>query len=125
MSDDSVVDSTFRDDAARREAAEIRPLRARNAELELEVLKVRDWAAAQGAHLGDLRHQLEVARLHDTNHRAHIARLEAALADALKGGRRADRLRREVEEMRASATWRVGRIVLTPVRALKRLTRRG
>lgn len=125
MSDDSVVDSVPSDDAERRNAVGIPPLRQSIAALELEVMKVRDWAASQGTHLGDLRHQLERAAIDDRNHRDHIARLEAALAEMSKRAAQADRLRRELDSVRSTATWRAGRVVLSPVRALKSLLRRG
>lgn len=125
VSDDSVVHSVPSDDAERRRSAEIPPLRASVAALELEIMQVRDWAASQGTHLGDLRHKLETAAIDDRNHRDHIARLEVALAEMSKRAAQADRLRRELEAVRSSATWRAGRIVLGPVRVLKSLLRRG
>ncbi len=125
MSDDSVVHSVPSDDAERRNAVGIPPLRQSVAALELEIMKVRDWAASQGTHLGDLRHKLERAAIDDRNHRDHIARLEEALAETSKRAAQADRLRRELESVRASTTWRAGRVVLGPVRALKSLLRRG
>ena len=125
MSDDSVVVSAQRDEIGRRDSSEIRPLREQNAALELEVLMVRDWAAAQGLRLGDVRRQLEEERLHGTNYRAHIARLEAALHEASQRARLANQLQREIEALKASNTWRLGRCVLAPVRLLKRLLRRS
>lgn len=125
MSDDVVIGGSNDDQHERREVAQIRPLRSQEAALELEVLKVRDWAAAQGVLLGDLRRQLELAKLDDANHRAHIARLEAALGEASKRARQVERLRRELEDVRASTTWRIGRLATTPVRVVKRLLRRG
>lgn len=125
MSDDSVVHSVPSDDAERRNAVGIPPLRQNIAALELEVMKVRDWAASQGTHLGDLRHRLERAAIDDRNHRDHIARLEAALAEMSKRAAQADRLRRELDSVRSTATWRAGRFVLAPVRAVKSLLRRG
>lgn len=125
MSDDSVVVSTQSDEIARRNSAEIRPLREQNVALELEVLMVRDWAAAQGLRLGEVRRQQVEDRVHGPNYRAHIARLEAALGEASQQARQARQLRRELEALKASTTWKVGRLLLGPVRLLKRLLRRG
>lgn len=104
--------------------------------MELEVLNSRDFAVGQAAQIGELRHRLvkqaaglELHRyefeIHATNYRQHIARLEAALAEATSAAAQADRLRREIIGLRASAAWRLGRFLLLPIRVMKRLLRRG
>lgn len=118
---------------------ELRLARERQAALELEVLNSRDHAAGRAAEIGEWRYRLirQAAiyeqRLcdqasHEANHRAHIARLETALQTASRqaqqpGGNVGD-LHRELLALRASTTWRLGRVLMLPIRILKRVVRR-
>lgn len=134
------------DDIARREAEitrltqELRRALEQRSSYELEVLNSRDHAIAQAAQIGELRHRLvkqaavlEHRRneflIHTENRLAHIARLEAALAEASRAVTKfaafAEDQRRELVAARASTTWKIGRVVMFPVRVLKRLLRRG
>ena len=119
-----------------RMAHELRRALEQRAQFELEVLNSRDHAIAQATHIGELRHRLikqaavlEMRRnefaIHKDNYLAHIARLEAALTDTSKTAAHAESLRRELAAIRNSSTWRAGRFLMLPVRALKRLLRRG
>lgn len=111
---------------------ELQALRAKQAQLELEVLNSRDRAHGQSEAVGQLRHQSarqdalfdqrasELA-IHEANRLAHIARLEAALAAAQQERRDAKQLQHELQSLISSATWRLGRLALLPVRAAKRL----
>lgn len=128
MSDDSILDAAVRDAVELRLTTALRAALEQKAAFELEVLNARDHAAAQAAIIGELRHELRFAReweIHDSNHRNHIARLEEALRNATREANRTDALRREIAAMKQSRTWKVGRMVLRPVRALKRLRQRG
>ena len=111
---------------------ELQALRAKQAGLELEVLNSRDRAHSQSEAVGQLRHQSarqdslfdqrasELA-IHESNRIAHIARLEAALAAAQQERRDAKQLQHELQSLKSSLTWRLGRLILLPVRAAKRL----
>jgi hypothetical protein len=77
---------------------------------------------AQAAHF-QLRENDHL--IHTKNHREHIERLETALREASKVANQAEGLRRQVASMRESSTWRIGRVIMLPVRVLKRLLRRG
>ena len=111
---------------------ELQALRAKQAGLELEVLNSRDRAHRQSEAVGQLRHQSarqdslfdqrasELA-IHESNRIAHIARLEAALAAAQQERRDAKQLQHELQSLKSSLTWRLGRLILLPVRAAKRL----
>ena len=111
---------------------ELQALRAKQAGLELEVLNSRDRAHSQSEAVGQLRHQSarqdslfdqrasELA-IHENNRIAHIARLETALAAAQQERRDAKQLQHELASLKSSATWRLGRLILLPVRAAKRL----
>lgn len=136
VSDESLVEAVRRDAIELRLNTELRVVRAERAAMELEVLNSRDFAVGQAVQIGELRHRLikqaaglELRRhefeIHETNYRQHIARLEAALAEATSAAAQADRFRRELVDLRASATWRLGRFLLLPIRAMKRLLRRG
>lgn len=128
VSDDSILDAAVRDAVELRLTTALRAALEQKAAFELEVLNARDHAAAQAAIIGELRHELRFAReweIHDSNHRNHIARLEEALRNATREANRTDALRREIAAMKQSRTWKVGRMVLRPVRALKRLRQRG
>jgi len=111
---------------------ELQTLRAKQAALELEVLNSKDHAYDQSEVVGQLRHQSALqaslyeqrARelaIHAANRVAHIARLEVALATARQERRDAEQLRQELRALRASTTWRLGRLALLPVRVAKRL----
>jgi hypothetical protein len=139
VSDESLVDAVRRDAAELRLITELRVVRAERAAMELEVLNSRDFAVGQAVQIGELRFRLikqaavyerHLQQLqsdhfvHDVNHRQHIARLEGALNEAASVAASADRLRREIADLRSSATWRLGRLLLLPVRVAKRLLRR-
>ena len=128
MSDDALLDAAVRDATELRLTTALRAALEQKAAFELEVLNARDHAAAQAAIIGELRHQLRFAReweIHDKNHREHIARLETALREASKLANQADGLRQQIASMRSSSTWKAGRLVLRPLRVMKRMLRRG
>jgi hypothetical protein len=128
VSDDALLDAAVRDATELRLTTALRAALEQKAAFELEVLNARDHAAAQAAMIGELRYQMRFAReweIHDKNHREHIARLEEALRLATPGANQADALRREIAAMKNSSTWKAGRLVLRPVRVMKRMLRRG
>jgi hypothetical protein len=128
VSDDALLDAAVRDATELRLTTALRAALEQKAAFELEVLNARDHAAAQAAMIGELRYQMRFAReweIHDKNHREHIARLEEALRLATSGANQADALRREIAAMKNSSTWKAGRLVLRPVRVMKRMLRRG
>ena len=67
--------------------------------------------------------QLGDANAHIASHVAHIQRLESALSDALRMESANKNLHRQINELKTSATWRIGRVVLTPLRVIKRIIR--
>jgi len=77
-------------------------LRARIEQLEQHLLQARDYARGMAAEAGEAKAQLAEARRVNANLR-----------------RDAQRLR----EVHATWTWRIGRVILAPVRILKRLAR--
>ncbi|MFM8713211.1 MAG: hypothetical protein ACKOE7_07605 [Actinomycetota bacterium] len=136
MSDESLVDAARRDAELLRLTTELRALRALNSRFELEVLNSRDFAVGQAAQIGELRHKLikqaallelrlHEFEIHSGNYREHIARLESALAESARVAAQVDVLRRELTATRSSTTWKLGRVLMFPVRVVKRLLRRG
>ena len=136
VSDESLVDAARRDAELLRLTTELRALRALNSRFELEVLNSRDFAVGQAAQIGELRHKLikqaallelrlHEFEIHSGNYREHIARLESALAESARAAAQVDVLRRELMATRSSTTWRLGRVLMSPVRVVKRLLRRG
>ena len=82
MSSDRISESLQRDESIVRLQLQLQHALHRCAELELQVLNSRDHALIQAAELGGLKFKMERFIIDDKNHRAHIARLESALAEA-------------------------------------------
>jgi chromosome segregation ATPase len=88
-------------------ANELRVAQARQAALELEILNARDHTIGRAAELANTQHELAVAR-----HQLAAARHQLAA------------LRRELAAVHSSTTWKLGRIVMLPIRILRRLGQR-
>jgi hypothetical protein len=97
--------------------------------LELQMLNSRDFALGQAAEIGGLRMRLEQLNIDNSNHRAHIMRLENALSEASQvvalNVRLLERSRDESFILRSSTTWKIGRFVMLPIRFLKRFVHRS
>ena len=102
-------------------------------QLELVLLQSRDFAIGAAAEAGEApayramyvesQKQLGDANAHIASHVAHIQRLESALSDALRMESANKNLHRQINDLKTSATWRIGRVVLTPLRVIKRIIR--
>ncbi len=106
-------------------------------QLELALLQSRDFAIGAAAEASEApiirakyhamyiesERRLEDANEHNRNHLAHIARLEQALADLLKIDKANKELRTQIETLHNSATWRIGRKVMLPIRIIKRIVK--
>ena len=106
-------------------------------QLELALLQSRDFAIGAAAEASEIpiirakfqnqfaesERKLADANEHVKSHLAHIQRLEAALNDALKMESANKNLHRQINDLKTSATWRIGRLVLTPLRVIKRIIR--
>lgn len=102
-------------------------------QLELALLQSRDFAIGAAAEAGEApayramyvesQKQLGDANAHIASHVAHIQRLESALSDALRMESANKNLHRQINDLKTSATWRIGRVVLTPLRVIKRIIR--
>ena len=115
---------------------QLRLAHQRQTVLELEVLNSRDHALGRAAEIGEWRYRLirQAAVyeqwLHDqgtdeANHKAHITRLESTLQAAGRAMQQnfsgAGELRRELDALRNSTTWRLGRMLMLPIRSLRRV----
>jgi hypothetical protein len=106
-------------------------------QLELALLQSRDFAIGAAAEASEIpiirakfqnqfaesERQLADANEHVKSHVAHIQRLEAALSDALKLESVNKNLHRQINDLKTSATWRIGKLVMTPLRVIKRIFR--
>jgi hypothetical protein len=129
-------DSIHHDDAVDRLQLQLQHVLQRCAELELQMLNSRDFALGQAAEIGGLRFRLtrqanlyeqQIAdeRVHISNHMAHIRRLEDALAETSSRAQALEVSRHEVNQLRSSMTWKIGRFVMWPIRFVKRFARRS
>jgi hypothetical protein len=102
-------------------------------QLELALLQSRDFAIGAAAEASETpiiramyvesERRLGDANEHIKSHLAHIARLEHALADLLKFEKINKDLRTQIETLHNSATWRIGRKVMLPIRIIKRIVK--
>ena len=102
-------------------------------QLELALLQSRDFAIGAAAEASEApiiramyvesERKLGDANEHIKSHLAHIARLEQALADLLKFEKTNKDLRTQIETLHNSATWRIGRKVMLPIRVIKRIVK--
>ena len=91
-------------------------------QLELSLLQSRDFSIGAAAEVGEVKvghvktiEQLKDANTHIKNHLAHIKRLEEAMME-LNRARSA-----ELDRVYNSASWKIGRFVMIPVRILRKI----
>ncbi len=106
-------------------------------QLELALLQSRDFAIGAAAEASEIpiirakfqdqfaesERQLADANEHIKSHVAHIARLEQLVADLLKLEKVNKDLRTQMNHLKISVTWRVGRLIMLPIRIVKRIVR--
>ena len=106
-------------------------------ETRLQILQLRDFAIGEAAKSGEMRVRLQTKEyelaaalainheknLHIQNHLAHIARLEEAMAAATKRTEALAARSSQLDRVYASRTWKLGRLLMLPVRVVKRLLR--
>ncbi|MFM7308446.1 MAG: hypothetical protein ACKO2Q_10805, partial [Actinomycetota bacterium] len=114
-------------------------LRIQLIEAQLRLFEVRDFAIGASARAGEMQARLTTKELelasalttnhekdiHIQNHAAHIARLEQALAEVEPKTRELVSRSAQLDRVYASTTWRLGRLLMLPVRILRRLLRRA
>ena len=96
-------------------------------ESQLKLLQSRDYAIGAAARLGEMlagRQGRSEYEVHIQNHLDHIARLEAALAESQRTIRRLNARSSQLDAVLASSTWRLGRMLMLPVRIINEIRRR-
>lgn len=91
-------------------------------ETQLRLLETRDFAIGAAARSGEMQLRLDIMsatnrdlNVHIENHLAHIERLETALAARTA----------KLDLVYASTTWRIGRMMMLPVRLIRRVLKRS
>lgn len=106
-------------------------------QLELALLQSRDFAIGAAAEASEIpivramyqalyaesARKLGDADAHIKNHLEHIQRLEQLVADLMKLEIANKDLRLQFDRLKTSATWRIGRLVMLPVRVIKRIVK--
>ena len=106
-------------------------------QLELALLQSRDFAIGAAAEASEIpiirakfqdqfaesERQLADANEHIKSHVAHIARLEQLVADLLKLEKVNKDLRTQMSHLKVSVTWRVGQLIMLPIRIVKRIVK--
>ena len=106
-------------------------------QLELALLQSRDFAIGAAAEASEIpiirakfqnqfaesERQLADANEHIKSHVAHIARLEQLVADLLKLEKFNKDLHTQMNHLKISVTWRVGRLIMLPIRIVKRIVK--
>ena len=102
-------------------------------QLELALLQSRDFAIGAAAEASEIpiirakfaesERQLADANEHVRSHVAHIARLEQLVADFLKLEKVNKDLRTQMSHLKVSVTWRVGQLIMLPIRIVKRIVK--
>ena len=98
-------------------------------QLELSLLQSRDFSIGAAAEMGEIKvghfktmEQLKAANTHIKNHLAHIKRLEEALAELHRSNAFQRGQAAELARVYNSASWKIGRIVMIPVRILRKIS---
>lgn len=91
-------------------------------ETQLRLLETRDFAIGAAARSGEMQLRLDTMsatnrdlNVHIENHLAHIERLETALAARTA----------QLDLVYASTTWRIGKMMMLPVRLIRRVLKRS
>lgn len=104
-------------------------------QLELSLLHSRDFAIGAAAEMGEARaeaqknlamyieseRQLGDANTHIQSHLSHIQRLVDALQDLPKIQKINQDLLQQIVNLRKSATWRIGKLIMLPIRISKKI----
>ena len=99
-------------------------------QLELSLLQSRDFSIGAAAEVGELRvvrsqlkDQLKDANIHIKSHLAHIKRLEEAMVELNRASAFHRARSAELDRVYNSASWKIGRFVMIPVRILRKITK--
>jgi len=98
-------------------------------QLELALLQSRDFSIGTAAELGEMRvgyntiiEKLKDASIHIKSHLAHIKRLEEALGESGRASAFHTARSAELDRVYNSASWRIGRFIMIPIRILRKIS---
>jgi hypothetical protein len=101
--------------------------------LELALMQSRDFAIGSAAQAGEalanlnkLHHiedMLDDANIHIENHLKHIEKLETTLGEVARANEVHRAKSRQLDLVYESASWKIGRFLMLPVRIIKRIVR--
>ena len=99
-------------------------------QLELSLLQSRDFAIGAVAQTGEARvdrdkfkDQLKDSNIHIKSHLAHIKRLEEAMVESGRASAFNAARSTELDHVYKSASWKIGRLIMIPVRILRKITK--
>ena len=98
--------------------------------LELALMQSRDFAIGSAAQAGEavanmnkFLHLKDLLKIHIENHEKHIARLEATLGEVGRANEVHRAKSKQLDLVYESASWKIGRFFMLPIRAIKRIAR--
>ena len=105
--------------------------------LELALMQSRDFAIGSAAQAGEatanlqnilskwdhVQDLLKDANTHIENHEKHIERLEATLGEVVQANEVHRAKSKQLDLVYESASWKIGRFFMLPIRILKRIVR--
>ena len=98
-------------------------------QLELSLLQSRDFSIGTAAEIGEMRvghntviEKLKDANIHIKSHLAHITRLEEALGESGRASAFHIARSAELDRVYNSASWRIGRFIMIPIRILRKIS---
>lgn len=89
-------------------------------QLQMEILRLRDELIGAAAELGELRARVNAPVLH-----AAASEIKAAVDNSVELVRRVEHLERRNEQILASASWRIGNLIIRPFSFIRRAFSRG
>lgn len=99
-------------------------------QLELSLLQSRDFSIGTAAEIGEMRvghntiiEKLKDANIHIKSHLAHIERLEEAMVELNRASAFHRARSAELDHVYNSASWKIGRLIMIPVRILRKITK--
>ena len=105
--------------------------------LELALMQSKDFAIGSAAQAGEatanlqkilskwhhVQNLLKDANTHIENHEKHIERLEATLSEVARANEVHHAKSKQLDLVYESASWKIGRFFMLPIRILKRIAR--
>jgi len=98
--------------------------------LELALMQSKDFAIGSAAQAGEaivnlqkILSKLKDANTHIENHEKHIERLELTLGEVVRANEVHRAKSKQLDLVYESASWKIGRFFMLPIRIIKRIAR--